>query len=85
MKYILLLGDFNSRTGSSPDYTITDDFLSKLHDHNILQTENAQIMSTIKECGVSLESQSADSTTNTYGLQLLEFCKSTGLFILKAG
>ena len=49
MKYILLLGDFNSRTGSSPDYLLTDDFLSKLHDDNILQTENAQIMSTIED------------------------------------
>lgn len=79
---LLLIGDFNSRSGVSRDYTITDEFLSKLHDDNILQTESAHILSKLEEYGVPLERRSADSTTNTYGLQLIELCKSNDLFIL---
>ena len=82
MNYIMLVGDFNSRSGALPDYTIADEFLSRIHDDNFLQTENAQIISTFEQCNIPLERRSADSTTNTYGLQLLEFCKSNDLFIL---
>ena len=79
---LLLLGDYNSRSGISHDYTITDEFLSRLHNDNFLQAESAQILSKLEEYGVPLERRSADSTPNTYGLQLLEICKSNDLFIL---
>ena len=55
MNYIMLVGDFNSRSGASPDYTIADEFLSRIHDDNFLQTENAQKISTFEQCNIPLE------------------------------
>ena len=82
LNYLIIFGDFNSRTGQSADYTITDDFISNIQDDSILSNENMNILYKVQQCKLPLERRSADPTTNTYGLQMLEFCKSNDLFIL---
>ena len=82
MKYIVLLGDFNSRTGSLLDYEIAEDYLSKIQDNGNSKNGKAHMLYTLEERGVSLTRRSADSAKNTYGLQLLKFCKRNGLLIL---
>ena len=46
-------------------------------------SEDACIFDCFEQTGVSLERKSSDSTINQYGYNLLEFCKSNDLFILK--
>ncbi|CAG2198186.1 unnamed protein product [Mytilus edulis] len=76
-KYILLTGDFNSRTSTDSDFfeiseshhdnsdNIVVDYASCLNQFNMLR----------KRC-------SKDVTKNSYGNQLLDMCKNNNLFIL---
>ena len=79
---IIIFGDFNSRTGKRPDFVIVDQFISDEYDNGILYNESMYTLQCMLKSNATLERDSADLTTNAYGLQLLEFCKSNELYIL---
>ena len=82
LNYLIMFGDFNSRTGQIAAYTINDDFISGIQDDCILSNENMNVLFKLQECKLPLERRSADPTTYTYGLQMIDICKSSDLFIL---
>ena len=81
-KYVILFGDFNSRTGKLPDFVIVDEFLSEMYDNGVMFDESMNAVHCLLKCNVSIDRASADLITNAYGNQMLEFCKSNDLFIL---
>ena len=76
-KYILLTGDFNSRTGIDNDFnTILDglhDFSDIVHTHYTSRLNNFNMLH--KRC-------SQDMNTNLYSNALLDICRSNDLFVL---
>ena len=77
-----MFGDFNSRTGTLCDYIIPDEFISEMHGNDILLDENMHAMHCLNKCNIPLNRNTADLTTNTYGHQLIDFCRNNDLFIL---
>ena len=80
--FLILFWDINSLTGIVPDFTVLDEFISKVQGDKTLLDENIDILSTLQRCNIPLERHSADLTTNTFGIQLIKFCKSNDLFVL---
>ena len=78
-KYILIFGDFNSRT--SDDYVQIDKSLCDMHGLQDLYDENASIISCLENSVPSLR-KTLDKTVNTYGHSLLDPCKNNDSFIL---
>ena len=64
-----------------PDFTVSDEFISKAQGDKTLLDENIDILLTLQRCNIPLERHSADLMTNTLGI-LIEFCKSNDLFVL---
>ena len=81
-KHILLFGDFNSRSKDLSDFTNFDDFISEFYGTQDLLEENAKSLDCFECCNIPLNRKSADKVVNSYGYNLLEFCKSNNLFIL---
>ncbi|MES9881290.1 MAG: reverse transcriptase family protein [Sedimenticola sp.] len=79
---ILLIGDTNSRTGKLREIVEPDAFLCNEHNLEFIVDEYNEILSHFQNTNVSLERINADSGTNTYGYELIEFCKFNNLFIL---
>ena len=79
---VILFGDLNSRTGKRPDFVIVDHFISDQYDNGVLYNESMHTIQCLHKSKATLERDSVDLTTNVYGLQLLEFCKSNDFFIL---
>ena len=80
--HIILFGDLNSRTSNSADFIRTDEFISHVNNDDILTYENEEISYCFEYNNVPLKRKSADTSTNAYGYQMLDFCKSNDLFIL---
>ena len=79
IKFIVLLGDFNSRTGSLPDYkSIDDDSLSAVQRDS--PTENMLLK--LGKLDLPLKRRNVDCETNKYGRQLIKFCLRNELLIL---
>ena len=81
-KQIILLGDFNSRSGEKTDYVFIDELISDQCGLDELVDENNAIVELFSANNVPLHRVNADKVVNTYGAQMIEFCKATNLFIL---
>ncbi|MCW4346970.1 MAG: reverse transcriptase domain-containing protein [Candidatus Thiodiazotropha endolucinida] len=79
---ILLFGDFNSRTGTLPDYVHMDNFICTKLGIEDLSDENTCILNFFDISDIPLIRQNADNSINTYGRNLIDFCKSNNIFIL---
>lgn len=79
---IILMGDFNSRTGEKADYTCIDPFISDMYGLEILTEESQSILNFFSQHDVPFNRLKKDKIINNYGNQMLEFCKLTDLFIL---
>lgn len=79
---IILFGDFNSRTSNLPDYVQVDRYISDMHGLQELHEENINTLNNFEMYNVPLDRNTADKNTNTYGYNMLEFCKNNNLFIL---
>lgn len=80
--HILLMGDFNSRTGEKEDLLKIDEFLSDKYGLEFLEDENAELLGNFKYNNIPFKRTNADKTVNTYGNQMIEFCRTSNLFIL---
>ena len=81
-KYILLFGDFNSRTGTLPDNLKFDENIFETINLNDLFDENIEILNKLNFYNVPISRVNTDDIVNTYGRHLLELCKNNNLFIL---
>ena len=81
-KNVLLLGDFNSRCKKSPDYIRVDEHMCDIYGLQDLFQENTNILNYFDKFGIPLDRNSADQSINSYGYNLLDFCKNNNLFIL---
>ena len=63
-------------------FVIVDEFLWEMYDNGVMFDESMNAVHCLLKCNVSIDRASADLITNTYGNQMLEFCKSNDLFIL---
>ncbi|XP_071123270.1 uncharacterized protein [Mytilus edulis] len=76
-KYILLNGDFNSRTSRDVEYIET------VHSqHDIVDTDNVDILNNLELYDMSKVRCSMDTSKNSYGNMLLEMCKNNNIIIL---
>lgn len=81
-KNIFLFGDFNSRTGVACDYVKCDEFISEMQGNNELYLENLNIVNMFESSNIPLQRNSVDPITNSYGSQLVEFCKYNNIVML---
>lgn len=81
-KYILLFGDFNSRTGTLPDNLKFDENIFEANNLNDLFDENVEILNKFDFYNVPISRVNSDDIVNTYGRHLLELCENNNLFIL---
>ncbi|CAG2228304.1 unnamed protein product [Mytilus edulis] len=76
-KYILLNGDFNSRTSRDVEY------IEIVHSqHDIVDTDNVDILNNLELYDMSKVRCSMDTSKNSYGNMLLEMCKNNNIIIL---
>ena len=78
-----LLGDFNAHIGTHDDFIIVNDAIqdSLLIDEN--SRKHLNIINALYELGIPIQRYSKDiSHINNYGYKLLEFCKSSDLYIV---
>ena len=81
-KHVLLFGDFNARTSRLADYSEGDKFIFEMLGDESLHMEREETFRNFEKCNISLERNSADTKTNAYGYQLINFCKNNNVFIL---
>ncbi|CAG2247282.1 MARCH2 [Mytilus edulis] len=76
-KYILLNGDFNSRTSRHVEYIET------VHSqHDIVETDNVDVLNNLELYDMSKVRCSMDTSKNSYGNIMLEMCKNNNIVIL---
>ena len=80
-KNIILMGDFNSRTGQKDDYVPIDSYLSKNFGLEQLCDDFSDVLNNFQLNSVPLLRDNDDSAINSYGNMMLDFCKNTNLFI----
>ena len=78
-KHVVLLRDFNDRCGDLSDYTTIDDSLSFMFDLQHMQDEDDEVFIQFDMNNTPLNRNSVD---NSYGRQMIEFCKTNNIFIL---
>ncbi|VDI39621.1 Hypothetical predicted protein [Mytilus galloprovincialis] len=80
-KYIVLLGDFNSRTANLSDFydENSDDEFIVQHFTDQFDYTDVHILDNLK---IPRERNSPDNVVNGFGRKLLDFCKSNKVFIL---
>lgn len=81
-RYVLLFGDYNSRTGNMVDFIECDKFISDLLGDASFQAEREEIFQNFEKANLPLQRNNADSSTNAYGYQLVDFCKNNNIFVL---
>ena len=81
---ILLFGDFNSRTKSVKDYIDIDQSVFHENDLDIVFEELREERKDFdtESCSVTLNRNNCDTVINNYGYKLIDFCKSSSLYIL---
>ena len=79
---ILLMGDFNSRSGEKDDFCFVDECICDQYGLESLADESQEIYNNFIKNNIPFKRQNADKTTNCYGNQMIEFCKATNIFIL---
>ena len=78
---IILMGDFNSRTGNKDDLLFSDDFLAEMHGLEFLENENREIRDILRY-SIPVQRENCDKTVNAYGTQMTEFCRLSNLSIV---
>ena len=81
-KHVIILEDFNSRSTTMCDYIKTDDFICEINGIQELFEENMEIFHCFETNNIPLERKNIDKITNSYGYQLVEFCKNNNIFIM---
>ena len=79
---IILMGDFNSRTGVQEDIFCSDEFLSDIHGLEFIEQELNDVKTSFLQNKISLRRESDDKSVNHYGTQMIRFCKYNDLYIL---
>ena len=77
---ICLVGDFNARTGSLPDY-IEANSTNDYFDNNVVNIADFTELNILDELCINKVRNSVDNVVNKYGRKLLEFCKFNNVFI----
>ena len=79
--YVLIMGDFNSRTGTQQDFISFDyNFLHDVYLDDAL-TDTLVDEDTLQTLGISQNRTSSDTTSNNYGNSLIDFCKSSSFYL----
>ncbi|MCG7877394.1 MAG: endonuclease/exonuclease/phosphatase family protein, partial [Candidatus Thiodiazotropha endolucinida] len=81
-KYVVLMGDFNARTGTVPDISDADDFLMDHFDLQFTPHDLINISSLLLQLNMSVQRSSKDAVLTNEGKNLLDMCKSSNLCIL---
>jgi hypothetical protein len=82
MKYVCLLGDFNSRTGHLDDFFTSDNYLSHVRQYADSFHHDVETRSLIfKKLQIPLKRSVKDSVVNNFGYKLVEFCKNNELYV----
>ena len=71
---IMIVGDFNSRTGELDDFLLNDNFLD--------QFEDSDDVSIFKENNIPIQRSNCDRSINNNGRRLIELCKTHSLCIM---
>ena len=79
---VIMFGDYNSRTANLPDFLAADKFTSHLQNGDSLYNESMEVLECLNSCNFPLERKSADTSSNIYGKQLIEFCQGNDLIIV---
>ena len=79
---IILMGDFNSRTGERSDIFLSDEFLSDLYGLEFLEIENNNTRNIFIQNNVPLQRCNIDNVVNAYVTLMIDFCKLSNLCIL---
>ena len=80
-EFVMLTGDFNSRTSSYPDYIEIDDFLTEMFDFDSETTEFFSHINKLECLNILKNRCSQDRHVNNNGNKLLNLCKNNNLFI----
>ena len=81
-KYVYVMGDFNSRTHTSPDFIDAQAFFMDYFDLDNSMNEFFNVSAVLTLYNLAINRRSKDSIINTEGQKLLELCKSNYLTIL---
>ena len=80
---VLLLGDFNSRSGQLHEFVLPDPDIFRLNDMSDLYDDLQTDISYFEENSsrVTLHRRNHDGGINKYGYCLIEFCRDNSIFI----
>ncbi|MES9903304.1 MAG: reverse transcriptase family protein, partial [Sedimenticola sp.] len=81
-KYVMILGDVNGHTATSPDYIDFDDFQARLFDLDGSFTDDFNSSSNLLNENIPLTRASKDCTINSIGVKFLDICKSNNIYIV---
>ncbi|CAG2240499.1 unnamed protein product [Mytilus edulis] len=79
--YIILVGDFNSRTANLPDFYDEDDIDDFVIDNLTDQSDYTDVYM-LDDLNIPRTRNNPDKVVNCYGRKFLEFCKNNKVFIL---
>ena len=80
---VCIIGDFNSRTGSLPDFLeVPDDHLLDAIGLDKHQTDIFTDRNTLQQLNIPVDRYTCDKVVDENGKKLLDFCTNTGLFIV---
>ena len=83
-KYVMLAGDFNSRTGHLSDFVGSDQSLLNYFDIELEDQSALDQHTILEQLSIPLERSSEDSITNSHGSRLIDICRNNNLFILNS-
>ena len=81
--HVILIGDFNSRTGVKGDYISVDHYFTEEYGLKSIEDESSAVLSNFYTNNISLSRKNKDLTINTHGNQMLDFCKKNEYFHFK--
>ena len=81
-KYMFLLGDFNARSSSEPEFIDADDFLAEHFGYDDTLNQFYNMSSLLTQYGFEYNRSSKDTVLNNEGNFLIDICKSNNLFIM---
>ncbi|CAG2245404.1 unnamed protein product [Mytilus edulis] len=82
---IILLGDFNARTATMPDFIVPDDTLFDILDltdnQDVDTLKNMYSYNFLLDYNIPLQRSSEDKKSNGFGSKLIDMCKRCSLYI----
>ena len=80
--HICMVGDFNAHTGKGPDHTVSSDYSVDQLTYDLEAQAFINSINILQNNNISITRDNGDqSAVNSYGSQLLDFCKFYNLFI----